>query len=117
MSCADGEATRSSAVPDGGVWAINAIAKNAVGKARHRFNRVMVISRFEHYGLPCHSVYHEIATDKGVALTLGSAASRLASSCVPRPESSRIFHKLRAPRFAIPGFSSLRLFCFPSELE
>src|SRR5258707_8333166 len=60
MSCADGEATRSSAVPDGGVWAINAIAKNAAGKARHRFTRVMVISRFERYGLPCHSVYHAI---------------------------------------------------------
>src|SRR6267154_610052 len=60
MSCADGEATRSSAVPDGGVWAINATAKNTAGKARHRFTRVIVISRFERYGLPCHSVYHEI---------------------------------------------------------
>src|SRR5438105_113959 len=41
MSCADGEATRSTAAPDDGIaWMTNAIAENSPDKARHRLSRV-----------------------------------------------------------------------------
>src|SRR5256885_15644055 len=56
ISCADGEATRSTAVPDDGIaWMINAIAENSPDKARHRLSRKGSIQHSAYKGSYQHS--------------------------------------------------------------